>query len=548
MSAEARVGGSASLVGLSDLSATARWVLVVGLAAFVVVASLVIVLTDGNFAIAVAPPFLVGGAYLLLRLPAGVLAPMAVLACLLFDNPTEGPGMGLFKTPLLIPGNFLYLALEKTTGIPGLKLFGIELVFIGLIVLRVLTRDRPEERHLPKTPRPFVLACLTTIGTLLFLEVYGVARGGDTRMSMLMFRPLLLVGIIALVYSTCARTTRQVYVLLGGIVVVAAIRAAFGIWAWATVLQFGIRGAGTTDLGGGAYVMTHSDAIMGAVAVSLLVVWVVMRPTFSSILSLATFGNVILFGMVINNRRITFVSLVAGLGILWFVGDPTFRRRVTRMFRLALPFLLLYLVVGWRVDTAVTRPVQMLKSVFEQKDASSQTRDIENFNLLFTTKNSPILGTGLGHEYIEQVVAYDISEVFEAYRFVPHNSVLWLFMVGGFVGYTGFFMMMFVGLYYAMRLLRRSPPLVEKLLAMSSVATIIAYGMQGWGDMGLGSYMGCLLLSAHMGLTASIAALRGADGPDPEPTAPVDSSSTRALTRTFAPDVTIESTDERVFT
>jgi hypothetical protein len=501
-----------SLVGLSDLSPTVRRAFLVALVLLVVATGAILVVTDGNIAAAIGAPLAVVFAYVLMRLPAGALAPLFILGCLLVDNPTEGPGMGLFKTPLLVPGNFVYLALEKTLGVPGLKIFGIEVLLVGLIIVRVLTRGRPEERALPGPPKPFVYACLATVGTVLFLEVYGIVRGGDTRMSMLMFRPLLLIGIIPLVYAYCARSSRQVPILLGGLVVVAFTRAAFGIYAWATVLKFGIRG--TTDLGGGAYVMTHSDAIFGATAMSILVTWVIMQPSMRSMAALSTFGVVILFGMVINNRRITFVSLVAGLALLWIIGDPLFKARVTRLFRLALPFLLIYLVVGWRIDNAVTRPVQMLKSVFEQKDASSQTRDIENFNLLYTAKQAPILGSGFGHEYLEKVVAYDISHAFEAYRYVPHNSILWLFSAGGFVGYTGFFMLMFVGLYYAMRLLRKSPPLSERLLAMSTVTSSIAYGMQAWGDMGLGSYMGGLIVCAHFGLVASIAGLRRVDALD----------------------------------
>src|SRR5690606_31658915 len=102
------------------------------------------------------------------------------------------------------------------------------------------------------------------------------------------------------------------------------------------------------------------------------------------------------------------------------------------------------------------RPVQVLKSVTDSSDSSSETRDIENYNLIVTARQKPILGSGLGHEYIEQVVAYDISAAFEAYRYVPHNSVLWLLGAGGLVGFSAIWALLLTGAFLAVRTYRHA--------------------------------------------------------------------------------------------
>ena len=77
------------------------------------------------------------------------------------------------------------------------------------------------------------------------------------------------------------------------------------------------------------------------------------------------------------------------------------------------PVVLLYLVAGWSSDGVWARPVQTLKSVTEASDSSSQTRDVENYNLTVTMRRSPIFGSGFGHEYIEHVKMHDISAAFD---------------------------------------------------------------------------------------------------------------------------------------
>ena len=62
-------------------------------------------------------------------------------------------------------------------------------------------------------------------------------------------------------------------------------------------------------------------------------------------------------------------------------------------------------------DERAERAAATLRSMGSSEDSSTQTRDIENFNLIHTLKQHPVLGSGFGHEYIELVQADRVDVV-----------------------------------------------------------------------------------------------------------------------------------------
>ena len=101
-----------------------------------------------------------------------------------------------------------------------------------------------------------------------------------------------------------------------------------------------------------------------------------------------------------------------------------------------MPLVVVYFAIAHFKTTGIFAPGASLLSVTKQKDGSSITRDIENFNLLVTLRQHPFVGSGWGHEYVELVKADDISKFFPQYRYIAHNSVLWLWSIGGLAGFT----------------------------------------------------------------------------------------------------------------
>ncbi|HET6345078.1 MAG TPA: O-antigen ligase family protein [Myxococcota bacterium] len=493
-----------------EQSTSAPFKLVV--AATIAICVCLMAVADGNAAVALAPVFAGALAVALWRLPVRVIAHAMLFLALLLDNPTERPGRNLYKSPLYLPGTFLYEPLSKAAHLPGVKFTGLQLLVLllfAIIGLRVLFGDTTDGKNRVPAASPLVRGCLVSIGTLLALWIYGLARGGKMNYSLLQMQTMLFMPIMTLFFAYAFKSRRDVRILLTTYLSVAVLRALLCIFYWLTVVRhLGDQGGGQE--GDGSYVTTHSDSILASVAMVICVVTIYQRPRLRSFLLAAAVVPVVGLGIVANNRRIAFVAIALGCFFSYVAAPGPFRRRVHQTVLASLPVLLIYTAAGWNARGGWAKPVQSLKSVIQQKDASSATRDIENYNLLQTLKQNPLNGSGFGHMYLELVQAFDISGIFEAYRYVPHNSILWFWSVGGVLGFTAFWMFLSIGVFLAARLIRFAENNPQRILGMAAMSAVCAYGAQCYGDMGLMSWMGSLIVASSIGATASLAAKVGA--------------------------------------
>jgi O-antigen ligase len=177
---------------------------------------------------------------------------------------------------------------------------------------------------------------------------------------------------------------------------------------------------------------------------------------------------------------------------------------VQRGIVFASPFVLVYAAVGWNSEATIFRPVSIVRSVIEQDDTSSQTRDIENYNLIYTLKHHPVLGSGFGHEYMEKVQGNRVDQFFAQYRFIAHNSILWLLSLAGGVGFALIWACLPTAVLIGLITFRASPADGDRLVAFSAIAAVLCFVVQAWGDMGLQSWMGTLLVASLTGAAGAI--------------------------------------------
>lgn len=484
------------------------WRLCAVAAAAAVLLGFIAALSNGNVVLLVAPVAVVGAMVWAVRASLGAVALVVLFAALLFDNVAERPGMGLFQTPLHEPGRFLYTALAYTLKIPGLKLFGVELL-LGMLIFLVLVRGPSRaEARCPPPARGLVVFCALAGATVLAFEVYGIARGGNLSFSMLQFRPLLLAVSLPILWGLCFRRYRSIHLVLGAFTVAAFVRACFGIYYWAVIVRHGVKGP--VSLGGGTYVMTHSDSVLAVVVLLICIVMVYERPSVRSFAFTGVVFPVVMLGAIVNNRRLAIVALVIALFFIYLVADRFLKRRVHLTLTALAPLFLVYVVAGWNSDAVWARPVQTIKSVTEAKDSSAQTRDVENYNLTVTMKRNPVLGSGFGHEYVEFVKMHDISDAFEGYRYVPHNSILGLLGFTGIVGFSGIWLAFIAGVFFAARTYRFARTEAERLLCLVTIGAVVTHGVQAFGDMGVHSWMAGLTVSPLVGLVGVAAVRTGA--------------------------------------
>ena len=467
--------------------------------------------TDGNFGIALAP-VAAGLAFVaLIRAPLRYWLHGVLLVGLIVDNPIERPGQGRYKSWLLPPGTFLYETLNKSLHLSGLKLTGMQLIILMLVAiagLRILSSDRVDGGERTRAAAPFLRACLVAMATLLGWEFYGLARGGSPPHSIFQMQTMFFMPMMAMVFAYGFKTTADMRAMLNTFLTVGVFRALMCIYYYVTVFRQAVKDGG--ESGDGSYVTTHSDSILAAVTIVICIAAIYQNPGWKAFTRAALIVPVVALGIFLNNRRIAFVSVGLGLAFSYAAAMPGFRRRVQRTVLTSVPLGLVYMAAGWGAHGGWAKPVQTVKSVLLQKDTSSATRDIENYNLLQTLKVNPVIGSGFGHKYVEAVQAFDISKIFEAYRYVPHNNFLWLWGALGVIGFTLYWTHLSVGLFMATRVCLSATSHTQALTAMTAITAVAAYSVQAFGDMGMFSWVGSLMVAATLGACASAATANGA--------------------------------------
>jgi hypothetical protein len=343
-----------------------------------------------------------------------------------------------------------------------------------------------------------------------------VQGGADVASSLWQVQRVVYLPLVYLLFEQSVRGAADREALGKVVVAAACFKAALAVYLRATLVP--PAGAERID-----YATIHADSMLFAGAFCLVFALLLLRPTQRRVLLAALILPLLLAGMVANRRRVVWVELAAGLALVYALTPWTpAKRTLTRAAVIAAPFALLYLAAGWSSEGGIFSPVQTIRSVIDSKaDASTEWRDLENYDLFFTMRQAPILGTGYGHGYIEVVHLPAISQAYALYRFIPHNSILGLLAYGGLVGFVALWSPLIVGVFLAARAARRAERPIDRAEAIAACAAIVVYEVHCYGDMGLGTWTSVFTVAPALAVAAQLAVATGAwprrTAPAPEP-------------------------------
>ena len=492
---------------------TTRASLIAGATIIVVVALLV--LTHGNAVAALAFPLTMAVVIALLEAPLRISATVFLFVCLLLEDVRSRPHMDIWRSPLHPLGRILYDGLEKSLGVPGLKVFGIEVALVALFIVLIGARLAGRKRPTPPA-MPMLKAALIGIAAMIWLEVWGTVRGGNVRFSMLQMRPLLFTFLVLILFSFAYQRRRDARAVITVIVAVGVLRAFLGFYFWRVIL---VRTPlSDLEMGGGTYITTHADTVLWVTGLLACIIALFNSPrSFPVIILNLTVSPILGLAIVANNRRVAFVSIAFGLLATYLLAKRPYRARINRLLMFTLPVLLLYVAVAWHGRGLWAQPVTVIRSVLTGGDTSADMRDIENYNLVVTAKHHPLAGWGFGHPYVEEVRGISITNFLEAYLFLPHNSLLWLMGAAGLIGFALYWAYFFVGVFVALRVYQATSDPTEEVVALVTVTAVITFVVQCYADVGIQSWMGSLVLCSLLGAMAGRAGILRACEPPPLP-------------------------------
>lgn len=398
-------------------------------------------------------------------------------------------GEGGYWDSFLWPASVAYFGtLKEFSGLPGASLPVFFFVTVGLLARGVWGKKPASFRPPPNVARTVLLLFL---GTVLLLAVIGLARGGQVEWTFRQVVHLMQLPLVGLLFLYVLRVPEDLASVGTAFVVTAVVRSLLVAWVY-----FGVCvPQGITSLPGKPeWCTNHSDSVLFVSALVILFAHALEQRRKKVTLRCLGLGAAIFVAIVLNNRRLAFVSLAIAPLVIYLALVPSKRkRRVTVALALVVPLIAGYVFVGSETDSssALFKPAKNIVSVLDQKDTSSLSRDIENENLIYTLTRSSILSRGFGHEYeySPNHPPVDLSDVFENYRLIAHNGVLWLWSIAGVVGFTLLWLVYPIAGTLAVRGYRSATSSVERTAALSCLGGVVVCVMQIWGDQGLNSYM-----------------------------------------------------------
>jgi hypothetical protein len=447
--------------------------------------------------------------YTMTKLPLRVSLMALMFCAFVLENPNDLPASGKWQSPFYMVGAVLLTHLNLTTGISGLSFSGMDVALVTLLLIawqRKTSGSKIDTAGQLPTPQPLKRLALVSILGTFYVWISGLVRGGEFSVSLWQVDKVIYLPIVFFLFHLALRGPKDHAALAKVLIVGAVIRAALAIYIGSTV-QVPPDEEGNTSL---PYQTSHHDSMTFAAAVIILLAMVLFKAHKSAPKMALGLLPILLYGMVMNHRRMVWVQIGVVFALLYFLTpmNPA-KRKVKKIAWILSPLVLVYVIVGWNAKSSAFKPVQTIRSVIEPAtDASSMTREIENYDLIYTIRQYPILGTGYGNGYWEMIPLPPMGYPLE--RYIPHNSLLGLWVYGGIFGYAAITLLWVGGVYFGLRAYRASKKPDERTAALMSFGAVIIYTVQCWGDMGLGSWIGVFTTAPALVVAGKLAVATGA--------------------------------------
>lgn len=376
---------------------------------------------------------------------------------------------------------------------------------LACLCLLLVSRNKIKGTAAP----PMIRAIVVSFLAVVFAVIYGLARDGLGK-PMYTQAVSWVFGLVFALTAIAVFQTVEDFERLNTAIVYAAL------WRSCMALLYFLKVRNRWwDLP--SYMTTHEDTVVFVLGFLILASRAIELRTKRALRRLLYATPLILLAIQVNNRRLAWASLLFGILVVYFMlpAKSKVTRKLNRSLLIAMPFLVIYVTVGWGSSAKIFAPLQSFSSMGGGKiDLSTKARDNENLGLVTMIQESPMLGTGLGHEWLELDSRYTVPvAVFPMYHYSPHNSIFALFAFCGVVGFAGLWMILPVAGYLHARTYRNSPDPALRSVASVGLVVLFVYANQAYGDMGamgVTHMVPATIMGASLASAARLSVLSGA--------------------------------------
>jgi hypothetical protein len=453
---------------------------------------------------------LIGGALcalcLILPIVYALIIAVPVLTIWFWRAPVRGvylltAGAALIEIfPLNFPDSLtdripLFLNLNNSAGIP----FPITPAEILMITLGLVALARGATEHTLHWPegRLVTAYCLYFI-IVVGAEIHGLVTGGDFKTSLWEMRPQVYGFILFLMATTLIETRAQVVRLAVIFLLAVAVKALLGDYRYFITLQ-GILSHED--------IFAHEDSyFLGMFVTATLAAMIWLKNRRIQVV-MGLISVLVLVAMLANSRRAGVYALAVAAGVivlLAFRFEPSLRKHVGWLSVLLVIAGAIFISTAWDkqygVQAQLVRPIRSLVDPSARDYSSDQYRVAETANLQLTFRTSPIVGVGFGSPFLIVYPMADISQLYPLWNVIPHNSLMWVGMRMGTLGFAAFWALIGFAVLEGCYLLTTQRDPVLRTIAAFAVAAVVGEIVVGYADLQLENYRNLIFIGVVLGL------------------------------------------------
>lgn len=404
----------------------------------------------------------------------------------------------------------IFRSFSESYGVSGAIVLPIEMLMVTALL--VWAAQLIASRRLAARPTHLGVAMGTFVGAALLTELLGLARGGVFNISLWELRPFLYLGLTYVLASQLLTTRRSLLAVLWAMVIGTGTMSILGTERTITLARVYPRPDALLE---------HDEAFfLGCFVLLTLALWVFgqrgwLRRVATAFLALVVIAD---FG---NNRRSAWVilpSILVPLAVIAYQRMPRRRKLIILVVGVLLVLGTGYLFAFRNSSSLIGEPAHAIWSQFRPDERDFQSnlyRQLENLNLGLDIRSSPVIGEGFGVPLQHPIPVFDASGIDPLINFIPHNTILYIWLRMGSVGAVAFWFLVGAAIVAACRLARQKEAFYG-LLGTVVVAEVIAWIIEGWFDKGIVSFriaimIGCLLGALQAARKLSVGAVRRDD-------------------------------------
>ncbi len=393
------------------------------------------------------------------------------------------------------------------THVKGLSFTMAELFM--LLVLLVWLLKGVAQRSLRFEPgslmRPLGLYSLMAA----FAELHGLASGGDFRLSLWELRAQAYMLIAYVLACNLVTQRRALDLLLWSLILGTGLKGIQGTFRYYISLHGNLHSVESLFPHEQSY---YFNAFLCYLPISLLYG---SSPRLKKVM--VAFLPFVIISSLANQRRAAVLALCLAYAVILIItgfAQPA-RRRAVACILIALAVILppYYLYYSTK-SGLLSEPARAIASNFnpDPRDASSNLYRVnEDKDILATMKTSPIYGYGFGKAMLTPYPLADISNVYVFWNLLPHDSVLWVWMRMGTIGYLAFWLLIGGAVLQATRLTVRLRDPCLKGIALLLLTLILQEVVLAYLDLQWSNYRNLIVMGVVFAL---IGKLRHFDHPD----------------------------------